>query len=159
MKLDFWSRNEIPEWGLFLYKTISLANDDATRVAGFEVAKTAIPGETIGLIGELGAGKTTFMQGFVEHFGISREMVSSPTYSLVNEYQGSKKVYHLDLYRLENLEDLESVGYWDYFDFGGIVCVEWINKIPESWQEKGQVIVILHKEQSRELRWFRTKLS
>lgn len=157
--LDFWMRKEIPEWSLFLYKTLDLKDDEATREAGIEVAKTAQPGETIGLIGELGAGKTTFMQGFVEHFGISRETVGSPTYSLVNEYQGSKTVYHLDLYRLENLEDLESVGYWDYFDYGGIVCVEWINKIPESWQNKGQVLVILHKEDGRELRWFRTKES
>lgn len=150
-------KKEIPEWSLFLFRTLQLEDDEATRKAGFEVAQTVQSGEIVGLIGDLGAGKTTFMQGFVEYFGIARDQVSSPTYSLVNEYRGQKNIYHLDLYRLENLEDLESVGYWDYFDYGGIVCVEWINKIPESWHKNGQVIVMIHKEDGRELRWFKTK--
>ncbi|GEM_PF-5759992 len=159
MNTDFWSQDEIPEWGLFLYKTHFLEDDAATRTLGEEVGNSVKDGEIVGLVGELGAGKTTFMQGFVRAFSIPSEEVGSPTYSLVNEYRGSKTVYHLDLYRLENLEDLESVGYWDYFDLGGVICVEWINKLPRSWQKKGHLIAILHKEKGRELRWFRTALS
>lgn len=157
MNPDFWRREEIPEWGVRKYKSFELSDDDATRSIGKRVGDEIGSG-IVGLIGDLGAGKTTFMQGFVTAFEIDPREVSSPTYSLVNEYSGSKTIYHLDLYRLENTDDLESIGYWDYLDYGGILCIEWINKLPESWQGKGDIIVILHKGEARELIWFRSIL-
>ncbi len=84
--------------------------------------------EVVALYGDLGAGKTAFTRGFADFFGLKDE-VSSPTFSLVNEYEGSKvKIYHFDMYRVSTLEDLESTGFFDYIG-KGIFIVEWSENI------------------------------
>ena len=82
------------------------------------------------LFGGLGAGKTFFVQTFIEVLG--GQGVSSPTYSLINSYRTErfKKIYHLDLYRLSGSEDLESTGFWDIFDNEeALVFVEWADRL------------------------------
>ena len=97
----------------------------------------------IGLIGDLGAGKTTFVQGFSS--GLSSEefyTVSSPSYALVHEYPTIPPLSHIDLYRLSGFDDLESIGYWDYLGFEGIIIIEWANRIPDCLTDEHILITI-----------------
>ena len=87
----------------------------------------------IDLIGDMGAGKTTFSKGFAEGLGVT-ETVTSPTFTIMNEYtSGKMPLYHFDMYRLESLEDAENLGFNEYFDMStlkGITLVEWSEKTP-----------------------------
>ena len=85
----------------------------------------------IGLFGSLGAGKTTFTRGLVTAKAPElAHWVSSPTYSVINNYPCEPEIHHLDLYRLETLDDLESIGFWELLD-EGILLIEWPERIPE----------------------------
>lgn len=109
-------------------------------------------GDFLGLIGDLGAGKTTFMKGFVQgRSGGDETQVSSPTYSLVQEYPLSPLIFHMDLYRLESIEDLEGIGYWDYLDGPEIVCVEWLDRIEEAWPGEGWLLFFDKLQDGRRL--------
>ena len=84
----------------------------------------------IGLVGELGTGKTHFVKGFLSCFGIPREAVSSPTFTLVNVYESRNlKLYHIDLYRINAGSDLDEAGITEYIHSPGIKLVEWFEKI------------------------------
>jgi tRNA threonylcarbamoyladenosine biosynthesis protein TsaE len=89
------------------------------------------PGDAVALIGDLGAGKTTLAKGIARGAGVEDEgEVTSPSFVLVNEYQGRFPVYHADLYRLEQAREMEDLG-WEEFIFGdGISLMEWAEKIP-----------------------------
>jgi len=89
------------------------------------------PGDAVALIGDLGAGKTTLAKGIACGAGVEDEGdVTSPTFVLVNEYQGRFPVYHADLYRLQEAHEVEDLG-WEEFIFGnGISLMEWAEKIP-----------------------------
>lgn len=80
------------------------------------------------LEGTLGAGKTTFAQGLIAGLGVDAS-VTSPTFSLVHEYQGRLPVFHLDLYRLASEEEFELIGGWEYFQRGGVVVLEWAERL------------------------------
>ena len=80
--------------------------------------------------GEMGVGKTVFTRGFVSFFG--RANVKSPTYTIVNEYRlGAKNIYHFDLYRIADADDLESIGYHEYVESDAYSIVEWSERVPE----------------------------
>ena len=105
---------------------------EETEAVGEKLAK-AISGRPfafVALYGELGVGKTAFVRGFCRVFGINR--VKSPTFTVVNEYRGTKNVFHMDLYRLKDEDDLLSVGYDDYLGRRGYLLCEWSEKIPEA---------------------------
>lgn len=113
---------------------ISLANADATQELGKKLGETVFPNSVILLFGELGAGKTTFVQGLGEGLGITIPIVS-PTFTLVNEYQqGRLPLYHLDLYRLETPEAIAGLfpeTYWEGKEVPpGVTAVEWANRLP-----------------------------
>lgn len=80
--------------------------------------------------GEMGAGKTYFTKGIAKYFGIDED-VTSPTFALINEYYGNINIFHFDLYRINSFEDLYGIGFYDYFDRNGILCVEWSENIPD----------------------------
>lgn len=101
-------------------QTIKLAQ----KLAGF-----LKKGNVLGLIGELGSGKTTFVKGIAKGLKIKEGNVVSPSFVLIREYQGSLPLYHFDLYRLNYVEEVELLGYEDYFYGEGITCVEWAEKI------------------------------
>ena len=95
------------------------------------VGKKIHEGTVVCLDGDLGAGKTLFVQNVVKMLGIE-EGVTSPTFNLMNVYEGICRVYHFDLYRLENAAELEDIGFYEYTeDPDGIVFIEWSDKFPE----------------------------
>ena len=96
------------------------------------LAQTLQPGDILLLIGELGAGKTTFVQGLAEGLGIDPKLISSPTFVLIQEYEGGKlPLYHVDAYRIRDPRELSEVGLEEYFERGGVVVIEWGDKLKE----------------------------
>ena len=94
-----------------------------------DFAKSVPSGSVIGFIGGLGMGKTAFTSGFVRGLGIDAE-VSSPTFAICNEYIGENaRVYHFDMYRVENWDDLYSTGYFDYLNDDSYILAEWSENI------------------------------
>ncbi len=88
-------------------------------------------GDVVALTGELGAGKTQFIKGLATGAGVGKPTyVSSPSFTLINEYPGRVPFYHIDLFRLENQKEAEGLGLEDYLHGGGITAVEWADKIP-----------------------------
>ena len=97
-----------------------------TAALGAEIAGRLKPPSVVMLIGDLGTGKTTLAKGIVEGLGAApADDVLSPTFSLVHEYEGHPKVYHLDLYRLDTVPELETLGLEDIWDQEAIVIIEW----------------------------------
>jgi tRNA threonylcarbamoyladenosine biosynthesis protein TsaE len=89
------------------------------------------PGDVVALVGELGAGKTQFIKGLAEGAGVGKPTyISSPSFTLINEYPGRVPFYHVDLFRLEREKEAEELGLEDYFQGDGITAIEWADKIP-----------------------------
>lgn len=86
---------------------------------------------TVCLYGDLGAGKTTFIKGFASAFGIARRDIGSASYVIVAEYETSPPFYHIDLYRLGGESCVEDIGLWEYIESGGIVVIEWAERLGE----------------------------
>ncbi len=95
---------------------------------GAAFGREARGGEVIALIGELGAGKTQFVQGLAEGLGIDSTEVNSPTFTLIQTYEGRLPLTHVDLYRLENPDEVSSFGLEEYLEGEGVSAVEWANK-------------------------------
>ena len=91
-------------------------------------------GEVLALFGGLGMGKTAFTRGLARGLGVVDE-VSSPTFALVHEYQGRLPIYHFDMYRVENWDDLYSTGFFDYLDTGAVLVIEWSENIESALPE------------------------
>ena len=104
--------------------TFRTRNAQETEALGESVGHLLKAGDFILLSGQLGAGKTVFTRGIARGLGVA-DYVKSPSYTLVNEYEGRLLVYHMDLYRLEDPEDLEDLGYEEYFYGKGVTIVEW----------------------------------
>lgn len=103
-------------------------SEDETQKIGYEVAEKIKKGDVISLTGSLGAGKTVFAKGFAKQLGIE-EAIVSPTFTLVQEYDGRVKMYHLDLYRLSGEDEFESMGGEDFLYSDGVTLIEWSEKI------------------------------
>ncbi len=101
---------------------------EETRQLGYEIAQTLTPGTILALTGDLGCGKTAFVKGIVDAFGDGEE-VTSPTFTLVNEYEGELPIYHFDVYRLDNPSPEECDWMDDYFFAEGICLIEWADNI------------------------------
>ena len=93
------------------------------------VGKKCAPGDIVCLYGELGAGKTHFVKGFAEAFGILPASVSSPTFSIIQEYAGTVPVYHFDFYRLETAQEALEIGAEEYFYGDGVSIIEWPERV------------------------------
>ena len=96
---------------------------------GEKLGSRLAPGAVVALYGDLGAGKTAFTRGLAAGLGIKAN-VSSPTFTIVNEYPGNIPLFHFDMYRLESEQELFEIGWEDYLDRGGVCAVEWSEKIP-----------------------------
>lgn len=106
------------------------SSEQETRELGKRMSQKVTPGTVISLRGSLGAGKTVFAKGFAEGLGIT-EAIVSPTFTLVQEYDGRLKLYHLDLYRLSGEDEFESMGGEDFLYSDGVALIEWSEKIED----------------------------
>ncbi len=117
--------------------TLKTGNAGETKSLGEKIGKKLQGGEVIALIGELGAGKTCLTQGLALGLGVNpREYVTSPSFTLVNEYQGRVPLYHIDLFRLKNSEEAEALGCEEYFYGEGVTVVEWADKAENLFPEE-----------------------
>ena len=107
-------------------------NEAETIEEGKKLGQSIKPGAIIALYGELGAGKTAFTRGLAQGLGINMT-VSSPTFTIVNEYYGDIPLFHFDMYRLETENELYDIGWDDYLERGGICVVEWSEKVPNAF--------------------------
>lgn len=97
---------------------------------GVRLGKEAKKGDIYCLNGELGVGKTVFTQGFAKGLGID-EAVSSPTFTIIQQYTGRLPLYHFDVYRISDIEEMEEIGYMEYFYGDGVCLIEWAELIEE----------------------------
>lgn len=105
--------------------------EEDTRALALMTAKEAKKGDIICLDGDLGAGKTVFAKGFAEGLGI-KEPVTSPTFNILKEYQGGRlPLFHFDVYRIEDPDEMYAIGFEDYFYGDGVCLVEWSELISE----------------------------
>ena len=108
---------------------ITTNSECETILEGEKLGRSLKPGAVVALYGELGAGKTAFTRGLAAGLGIDGS-VSSPTFTIVNEYPGDVPLFHFDMYRLESEDELFDIGWDDYLDRGGVCIVEWSEKVP-----------------------------
>ena len=107
-----------------IYETYS---PEETHALGKRLGAEAKPGDVYTLVGDLGVGKTVFTQGIAEGLGIT-EPVSSPTFTIVQVYEeGRMPFYHFDVYRIGDIEEMDEIGYEDYFYGDGLCMIEWAN--------------------------------
>ena len=112
-----------------MYKFVSNNEDDTKKIA-YKLASKLKTGDVVLLIGDLGAGKTKFVEGFLSFWNLQNE-ISSPTFTIVNEYKtNNTNIYHFDVYRLENQDEFYEIGGQEYFE-NGISLIEWGNLIEE----------------------------
>ena len=125
-----------------------LTDEAATLAAGQECAKSLSPSAVIALVGDLGAGKTSFSKGLVAGLGYSGD-VSSPTFTLVHEYVGGRlPVFHFDFYRLESIDQLWDIGWDEYLSRDGVIIAEWADKFPDALPPDATWIALSHRAAS-----------
>lgn len=112
-----------------------------TVAAGRDFAKSLRAGDVVAFFGGLGMGKTAFISGMAKGLDV-KDHVSSPTFALVHEYRGRLPLYHFDMYRVSSWEDLDSTGFFDYLEAGGVLAVEWSENIEEALPENAVRIEI-----------------
>ena len=107
--------------------TIASQSPEETEAAGERLGRTLGPSDVVGLIGELGAGKTCFVQGLTRGLGVTVH-ATSPTFVLVNEYRGRLPVHHVDAYRTTTVTELADLGLEEMIDGDGVTVIEWAEK-------------------------------
>ena len=128
-------------------RIIEIRNEDDTRAFGLALAEEALPGTVYALIGDLGTGKTTLTKSIAEGLGIERH-ITSPTFTIVQEYrEGRLPLFHFDVYRLRNAEDLFEIGADEYFYGRGVCVVEWADLVMEALPEDTKYICIDYAEE------------
>lgn len=147
-----------------MFKIIT-SSPEQTRTLGAKTAGLIKDGLVICLEGDLGAGKTLFTQGFCSALHV-KEPVTSPTFNLMNVYEGDRRIYHFDLYRLENEDDLYEIGFYEYTDVENeIALIEWpdrfINCLPDDYlyltisrtdkENEREITISLHGKKYRNL--------
>lgn len=117
-----------------------LTNSEAeTEALGAQVAEKLPDGAVVAFYGELGSGKTAFVRGMAQGMGIDC-LVNSPTFTIVNEYEGARTLFHFDMYRLGSADELYDIGWDDYLARGGICAVEWSENVSDAFD--GSEIVV-----------------
>ncbi len=117
-------------------------NVEETQKIAAEFSKTLSEGDVLCMYGDLGAGKTAFTQGLAQGLGIE-EYVTSPTFTIVNEYMGRLPLYHFDVYRIADSDEMYEVGYDEYVYGRGVSVIEWSELIEDILPQKRYNITIL----------------
>ena len=135
-------------------KLLHIASEKETEQIGEAIGQAAEPGTVVALIGDLGTGKTTLTKSIARGLGVT-ETVTSPTFNIIREYKtGRIPLYHFDVYRIEEPEEMEEVGFEEYFYGDGICVVEWADIIEELLPEDA-VIIRIERGASEEEREYR----
>ncbi len=133
-------------------RTIILNNEEDTARYGLELARRLEPGDVVALIGELGTGKTSLTKYIAEGLGVS-EMLSSPTFNIVKEYRsGRLPLFHFDVYRLGDGEELLDIGGEEYFDAGGVCIIEWADIVMSVLPENTLIVELEYTDKEGERR-------
>jgi len=133
-------------------RIVEVEDEAATEKFGLDLGKVLAPGDVVGLVGNLGAGKTALTRAIAAGAGIpASTVVNSPTFTILNIYAGPElDLYHLDLYRIEDPEELEGLALADLLDSGGALVVEWFDTFPEAFPDDALTINIeITSENSR----------
>lgn len=124
-------------------RSVLTNSDEETLLAGEDFSRTLKEGDVVALNGDLGAGKTVFVKGIAKGLHIA-DIVTSPTFTILREYKGSMPLYHFDVYRISDPEEMFDIGFSEYLDGNGVSVVEWAEKIEELLPER--VIRVLIKK-------------
>jgi len=109
-------------------------------------------GDTVCLYGDLGAGKTNFTYGIAQGLDVQEQYITSPTFTFVNEYQGRVPLYHIDLYRLKDPDELENIGFGEYIESDGVTVIEWAERAEDELPVEGLSVYLAYvDEHSREI--------
>jgi tRNA threonylcarbamoyladenosine biosynthesis protein TsaE len=109
---------------------IRIENLDNIRAAAREFIQNMGDAHVFAFYGKMGAGKTTFVKAICEELGVE-DVITSPTFAIINEYEGDETIYHFDFYRIKKLEEVYDMGYEDYFYSGALCFIEWPELIEE----------------------------
>ncbi len=113
---------------------IKADNLDETHAIGIGIGSVLTSKAIITLDGDLGSGKTSFVQGLAKGLSVPENYyITSPTYNIINEYPGRHTLYHMDLYRISNPEELYDIGLDEIIEDEGIIAIEWPDRLPEGW--------------------------
>ena len=112
--------------------TIISKSEAETEAAGEQFARTLPQGAVVALYGDLGAGKTAFVRGMARGMGLNCR-VSSPTFTIVNEYLGERELIHFDMYRIGGADELFDIGWEDYLARGAVCAVEWSENVEDAF--------------------------
>jgi len=132
--------------------------DEETRVLGQKIGSRLSHGLILALTGDLGSGKTCLVQGLARGLEVPDEYpVISPTYTLINEYPGRLKLYHVDLYRMEDPVDCNDIGLYDIMDSGDVVAIEWADRMqPDDLVEYLSVAIDILDDSQRKITFVAT---
>ena len=133
--------------------TFRTNSPDETQQIASNLARFIKPGDVLAFYGDLASGKTTFIQGFGQQLN-AIEPINSPTFTLINEYNGDIPIYHFDCYRLNGSDELFDIGYEEYFYGDGVTVVEWAEKVEEVIPKDAFQLYFKHlfnAEESREI--------
>ncbi|MGD8227942.1 MAG: tRNA (adenosine(37)-N6)-threonylcarbamoyltransferase complex ATPase subunit type 1 TsaE [Desulfobacteraceae bacterium] len=130
--------------------TCVTTSDEETISLGQRLGALLLEGDVVALVGELGSGKTWFTKGLALGLGVSPDtIVTSPSFTLVNEYKGRYTFYHMDFYRLEKLPEVLSAGLEEYLHDSGVVALEWADRWPDILPEKRVTVKFLIIDECR----------
>jgi tRNA threonylcarbamoyladenosine biosynthesis protein TsaE len=129
---------------------IYLENEVKTQEIGYKLGNLLTPGSVICLIGDLGAGKTTMTQSLAKALEVD-DYIISPTFTIVNEYEGKMPLYHFDVYRIGSSEEMYDIGFDEYIDGEGVCIIEWANLIEDILPDEYLYIEMNYKETGREM--------
>lgn len=127
-------------------RKIICRNEQETKEIGYKLGKLLQNGDIICLTGDLGAGKTTITKSIAKGLEVEED-VTSPTFTIINEYDGRLPVYHFDVYRILDIEEMYDIGYEEYFYGSGVCIVEWASQIRELIPEEHLWIEIKYGEE------------
>lgn len=128
---------------MMIYQSYSY--EDTQKIAA-QIADTLKGGEFIAMYGDLGAGKTAFVQGLAKALGVKNH-ITSPTFTIVNEYEGRLPLYHFDVYRISDPDEMYEIGYEEYIEGDGVCIVEWAELIEDIFPDRYSKITILKDEE------------
>ena len=135
--------------------SIITSSPEQTEEVGRFLGTMLDPGDLICLFGDLGAGKTHFSYGVAQGLQVREQYITSPTFTFVNEYEGRIPLYHIDLYRLKEPSELESIGFEEYVDSDGATVIEWAERAEDELpDERLNVYLSDVSETSREIGFF-----